>query len=151
MAKAALGEGLDYVRTRTRPRPESGLDSATEDPYVLLHVGRIESAIVAAEGALTAALAARSDAERVGTSAARDAASVAAGHAKVVAGDAALGVSQDVFRICGASATLEKYGLDRHRRNARTLRDSDDPMDYKLRFAGDYRLNGTPPPISPYT
>ena len=53
-------------------------------------------------------------------------------------------------QISAASASLEKYGLDRHWRNARTLT-LHDPMDYKLRFAGDYVLNGTAPPISPYT
>ena len=84
------------------------------------------------------------------SSEARDEASIAAGHAKVVTGEVALDIGQGIFRICGASATLEKYGLDRHWRNARTLT-LHDPMDYKLRFAGDYTLNGRSPPISAYT
>ena len=65
------------------------------------------------------------------SSQARDAASIAAGHAKVVTGEAALDIGQGIFRICGASATLEKYGLDRHWRNARTLT-LHDPMDQIL-------------------
>lgn len=150
MAKGALRDGFDFVRTRARPRPESGVETATEDPYVLMRAGELETQLAAAEGALALALSARAEAERAGTAEARDAASVAAGHAKVVTGDAALEISEGIFRICGASATLEKYGLDRHWRNARTLT-LHDPMDYKLRFAGDYALNGTPPPISAYT
>lgn len=150
MAKGALRDGLEFVRTRARARPESGVDEAREDPYVLLRAGELEAKLAAAEGALALALDARADADRIGTAEARNAASIAAGHAKVVSGDAALDISAGIFRICGASATLEKYGLDRHWRNARTLT-LHDPMDYKLRFAGDYALNGTAPPISPYT
>ncbi len=121
MAKGALRDGFEFVRTRARPRPESGVETATEDPYVLMRAGELEAKLAAAEGALVLALDARAEAEKAGTAAARDAASIAAGHAKVVAGDAALDISSGIFRICGASATLEKYGLDRHWRNARTL------------------------------
>ncbi len=150
MARGALRDGLEFARTRARARPESGVDSAREDPYVMLRAGELEAKLVAAEGALQLALDARVAAEEAGSAEARDAASIAAGHAKVVTGDAALDISEGIFRICGASASLEKYALDRHWRNARTLT-LHDPMDYKMRFAGDYMLNGTPPPISPYT
>ena len=148
MAKGALRDGFEFVSKRARP--ESGLENACEDPYVLLRAGELEAKLAAAEGALALALDARTAAEAAATAEARNAASIAAGHAKVVSGDTALDVSEGIFRICGASATLEKYGLDRHWRNARTLT-LHDPMDYKLRFAGDFVLNDTAPPISPYT
>jgi len=150
MAKGALRDGFEFACTRARPRPESGVETATEDPYVLMRAGELESKLAGAEGALILALDARAAAEVAMSSQARDAASIAAGHAKVVTGEAALDIGQGIFRICGASATLEKYGLDRHWRNARTLT-LHDPMDYKMRFAGDYTLNGTSPPISAYT
>jgi len=150
MAKGALRDGFEFVRTRARARPESGVESAREDPYVLLRAGELESKLAAAEGALVLALDARAAAEAAATAEARNAASIAAGHAKVTTGRAALDISEGIFQICGASATLEKYGLDRHWRNARTLT-LHDPMDYKLRFAGDFVLNDTAPPISPYT
>ena len=150
MAKGALRDGFEFVRTRARVRSESSADEAREDPYVMMRAGELESTLAAAEGALALAVEARADAERAGTIEARNAASIAAGHAKVVTGQAALDISEGIFRICGASASLEKYGLDRHWRNARTLT-LHDPMDYKLRFAGDFVLNGTAPPISPYT
>ena len=150
MAKGALRDGFEFVRTRARARPESGVEAAREDPYVMLRAGELEARLAAAEGALSLALEARALADETGTAEARNEASIAAGHAKVISGEAALAISEGIFRICGASATLEKYGLDRHWRNARTLT-LHDPMDYKLRFAGDFVLNGTAPPISPYT
>ena len=81
---------------------------------------------------------------------ARDRASVAAAQAKLVTGQAALDVSEQLFQVCGTGAVLERYGYDRHWRNARTLT-LHDPMAHKARLVGDYVLNGRSPPISVYT
>ena len=106
MAKGALRDGFEFVRTRARR--EIGVeceDEAREDPYVMMRAGELESMLAAAEGALALAVDARADAERAGTIEARNAASIAAGHAKVVTGQAALDISEGIFRICGASAS----------------------------------------------
>jgi hypothetical protein len=51
--------------------------------------------------------------------------------------------------VCGAGSVLEKYGFDRHWRNARTL-SLHNPLDFKLLHAGDYLLNDTLPPVDSY-
>jgi alkylation response protein AidB-like acyl-CoA dehydrogenase len=54
-----------------------------------------------------------------------------------------------LFKVCGAGSVLEKYGFDRHWRNARTL-SLHDPLDFKSMHAGDYLLNHRLPPVDSY-
>ena len=49
-----------------------------------------------------------------------------------------------LFEVGGASATAERFRLDRHWRNARTLA-SHNPVIYRDRVVGQYFLNGTSP------
>jgi hypothetical protein len=44
---------------------------------------------------------------------------------------------------------LQKYGFDRHWRNARTL-SLHNPLDFKSMHAGDYLVNGNLPPVDSY-
>jgi alkylation response protein AidB-like acyl-CoA dehydrogenase len=74
-------------------------------------------------------------------------ASIAVAEAKAAANDASMQVSEMMFRVAGASATLRKYGLDRHWRNART-HTTHDPVAYKYRAIGQFMLNDTLPPVS---
>jgi alkylation response protein AidB-like acyl-CoA dehydrogenase len=74
-------------------------------------------------------------------------ASIAVAEAKAAANDASLRVSEMLFRVAGASATLRKYGLDRHWRNART-HTTHDPVAYKYRAIGRFMLSDTLPPIN---
>jgi alkylation response protein AidB-like acyl-CoA dehydrogenase len=54
-----------------------------------------------------------------------------------------------MFEVGGASAVTERFRLDRHWRNARTLA-SHNPVIYRDRIVGDHVLNGTSP-SSAYT
>jgi alkylation response protein AidB-like acyl-CoA dehydrogenase len=55
-----------------------------------------------------------------------------------------LGLVTQLFEAGGASAVTERFRLDRHWRNARTLA-SHNPVIYCDRIVGDYVLNGTSP------
>jgi alkylation response protein AidB-like acyl-CoA dehydrogenase len=55
-----------------------------------------------------------------------------------------LGLVTQLFEAGGASAVTERFRLDRHWRNARTLA-SHNPVIYRDRIVGDYVLNGTSP------
>ena len=57
---------------------------------------------------------------------------------------AVLDVCTRIFDTLGASATSAALQLDRHWRNARTLA-THDPAAFKVRMAGDWLVNGTPP------
>jgi alkylation response protein AidB-like acyl-CoA dehydrogenase len=50
-----------------------------------------------------------------------------------------------LFDLAGAGATLAKYNLDRHWRNART-HTLHDPVRWKYHAIGNYALNGIKPP-----
>ena len=68
----------------------------------------------------------------------------AAYRAQAVVPEAVLEVCTRIFDTLGASATSATLRLDRHWRNARTLA-THDPAAFKVRMAGDWLVNGTPP------
>ena len=77
-------------------------------------------------------------------------ASVHVSEAKALATEVSLEVSERIFQICGAGATVAKYGMDRFWRDARTLT-LHDPVDYKYRLVGEWVLNGIDPEVTSYT
>lgn len=150
IARAALREGCAFVRERARAWPHSGVERAVDDPYVLHHVGRMQTLVSSAEQMLRWACEAIDEAEFSPSGQARAIASVRVSEAKSVATEVSLEVSERIFQVCGAGAAIEKYDLDRFWRDARTLT-LHDPVDYKYRLVGEWVLNGTPPPVTSYT
>lgn len=74
-------------------------------------------------------------------------ASLAVAVAKTTTTSASLSVSQWLFDIGGASATLRTRNLDRHWRNART-HTTHDPVAWKYQALGNYFINGELPPLT---
>lgn len=141
IAEAALADAIAFVRQYARPWIDSGLEHATQDPYIIQDVGRLQIDVHAARevlleaGRTLDAIAARPlDAE------ASARASVAVAEAKVLTTEIALEASQKLFELAGSSATRAKHNLDRHWRNARahTLHD---PVRWKTHLIGNYHLN----------
>ncbi|WP_410014269.1 acyl-CoA dehydrogenase family protein [Sodalis sp. RH24] len=151
IALAALEDAADYGRNRARPVSDAGVDRAGDDPYVQQAVGEMsvlahgaEAMVGRAAGVLEQAMALfwrGADAER-----ALGEASVAVAEAKVAAEQAALRVSEMLYRVGGAGATIQPLNLDRHWRNART-HTTHDPIAYKTKIIGDFVLNDRLPPI----
>lgn len=71
------------------------------------------------------------------------------GQAREAAAEAAMFAGSTLFKVCGAGSVLEKYGFDRHWRNARTL-SLHNPLDFKSMHAGDFLLNDRLPPVDSY-
>ncbi|HEX3953599.1 MAG TPA: acyl-CoA dehydrogenase family protein [Stellaceae bacterium] len=156
IALAGLDDAAEYARTQARPVPESGVSRQADDPYVLHAIGEMSVIAHAAEAmvrrgaAILDAAAAqfladpepRAELDRLLAEA-----SIAVAEAKAAATAAALKLGTMVFAVGGASATLRRHGLDRHWRNART-HTTHDPVDYKYRAIGEYRLNDRFPPIT---
>jgi alkylation response protein AidB-like acyl-CoA dehydrogenase len=143
-AQGALDEAKDYVRSTTRPWGTSGVNSATEDPYILAQLGDsvadLSASIALADHAgevLQAAI------ER-GTSLTEDVRTQAAAvvyAAKVHATRVSLEVTSGLFELTGARSTANRYGFDRFWRNVRT-HTLHDPVVYKAREVGNFALNG---------
>jgi alkylation response protein AidB-like acyl-CoA dehydrogenase len=149
IGQAAVAEAAAFVRQRSRNLANPEYPSPKDDPLVQEVIGRITGASFAADATTLAAVAAVDEvyqAEVAGHAAAElldqaDAA-VYAAQGQVIA--LVLGLVNELFEVGGASAVTERFGLDRHWRNARTLA-SHNPVMYRDRIVGDRVLNGTSP------
>jgi alkylation response protein AidB-like acyl-CoA dehydrogenase len=150
IARNALSDTIQYVRNKARPWAHSTVERASEDPYVLVHVGEMQTLVTAAAAIqnraidyLDAALAAPSRESRAR-------AAVAISEANAFATNTGLKVCEMLFQVCGSSSTLKKYNYSRHWRNVRTLT-LHDPVDYKFKLIGEYYLLDKNPPVFVYT
>ncbi len=151
-AEGALDEALEWTRQNARPWESSGVEQATDDPYILETVGYLAADVKA--GALIAdhanlVLQQAIDTGDALTADERGEAAVTVYEAKLVTTRIALEVTSKLFEIQGARATTTKYGFDRYWRNVRT-HTVHDPVAYKAREVGDWRLNGNAPEFSLY-
>lgn len=145
IARAALHDAAEFVRTRARPWYEAEVAHADEDPLTVQRFGELDVDLIAAEAVLDRARRAVDEvyAEPGEDAAARASLDVAA--AKVLAERASVGLGSAVFEVCGTRAVLPDVGLDRHWRNART-HTLHDPVRWKFQHLGRHVLTGQVPP-----
>jgi alkylation response protein AidB-like acyl-CoA dehydrogenase len=149
IGRAAVAEAATFVRQRGRNLANPEYPSPKDDPLVQQVIGRITGASFAADATTLAAVDVVEEAyqaQEAGQATAEvfDRADVAvyAAQGQVIA--LVLGLVTDLFEVGGASAVTERFRLDRHWRNARTLA-SHNPVIYRDRIIGDQVLNGTSP------
>ena len=145
IARGALADAIAYVRTRSRPWKDAGIEHAWEDPYTIAQIGEMQIRVSASDALLARAGKFVDVAIAEGTVETVAAASVAVAESKAASTEAALFVSNKLIELAGSRATLRENGLDRHWRNART-HSVHDPVRWKFRVIGDYWLNGINPP-----
>ncbi|WP_049158283.1 acyl-CoA dehydrogenase family protein [Micrococcus luteus] len=153
IGRAALTEGTQLLRKRRRTFNTGTAALPKDDPQLLEIMGQLAGRQAAAElmvrevGRLLDEVedgadgAGPAEADVVAASAE---AMAAAYRAQAVVPEAVLEVCTRIFDTLGASATSATLRLDRHWRNARTLA-THDPAAFKVRMAGDWLVNGTPP------
>ena len=153
IAEGAFEEARRYTLEQSKPWFASGVQRAADDPYVQqrygdlwLYVRSAQAVVDAAVSKLQAALA-RGEAL---TAQERGEVAVAGAEAKVLAHRAGLEVSTQLFELTGARSTSARFGLDRFWRNAR-VHTLHDPVDYKLRDLGRFRLEGRLPDPTSYS
>ncbi|TDD56126.1 SfnB family sulfur acquisition oxidoreductase [Saccharopolyspora elongata] len=145
IAGGALADAAEFVRTRSRPWGEAGVERAAEDPLTIQRFGELAVRLRAAEALLEKAGAAL-DAARADLDADSAAeASIAVATAKVFADGVAVELSSALFEVSGTRSSLAETNLHRHWRNART-HTLHDPVRWKVQHIGRYVLNGTRPP-----
>ena len=145
IAHAAVNDAIAFVRQRSRPWIDSGVERASDDPLTINLLGDLKIRLHAADallekaartlGTLTAPLTYEHMAQ----------ASIVVAEAKVLTTEIALSASEKLFELAGSQATLAEHGLDRHWRNAR-VHTLHDPVRWKYFAIGNYYLNDTPPP-----
>ncbi|MFF3501635.1 SfnB family sulfur acquisition oxidoreductase [Streptomyces sp. NPDC003247] len=145
IAAGALAEAAEFVRTKSRPWFESGVETAAEDPLLIQQFGELALRVRASEALLREAARAvdAAGADLTDDSAAE--ASVAVAAAKVEAGRAAVEVAGALFEVSGTRSALNSANLHRHWRDART-HTLHDPSRWKIQHIGRYALDGTRPP-----
>ncbi len=145
IAGGALVEAAEFVRTKSRPWFEAGVDSATEDPLLVQRFGELAVQVRASE-ALLGAAARQVDAARADlTDDSAAEASIAVAAAKAHAAATAVEVAGALFEVAGTRAALDSLNLHRHWRDART-HTLHDPARWKIQHIGRHVLTGTRPP-----
>jgi len=145
IAAGALAEAAEFVRTKSRPWFESGVETAAEDPLLIQRFGELALQTRASEALLREAARAVDAARNDLTDGTVAEASVAVAAAKVQAAQAAVEVASALFEVSGTRAALNSLNLHRHWRDART-HTLHDPARWKIQHIGRYVLNGTRPP-----
>ncbi|MCD5982868.1 SfnB family sulfur acquisition oxidoreductase [Pseudomonas sp. CDFA 610] len=146
IARVAFEDALTFVRTRTRPWIDSGIEKAVDDPLTLHSFGRLSIRLHAAEALLERAgeyldiAQADSNADTVA------AASIAVAEARAISTEISLAAGSTLFELAGSQSTLAEQGLDRHWRNAR-VHTLHGPVRWKFHAIGNYYLNDTHPPL----
>ncbi|MFL9874375.1 SfnB family sulfur acquisition oxidoreductase [Paraburkholderia megapolitana] len=145
IARAAFADARRFVRERSRPWVDSGVERASDDPLTLELFGKLALQLDAADALLERAgrsvdVAAEQSDERTVA-----AASIAVAKARAATTEIALQASTRLLELAGTQATLREHNLGRHWRNART-HTLHDPVRWKYIAVGNYYLNDTLPP-----
>jgi len=146
IARAAYEDALHFVRTRTRPWIDSGIEKAVDDPLSLKTIGHLAIRLHAAEALLERAGEYLDRAQAQSTADSVAAASIAVAEARAISTEISLAAGSTLFELAGSQATLAEHGLDRHWRNAR-VHTLHDPVRWKYHAIGNYYLNDEKPPL----
>jgi alkylation response protein AidB-like acyl-CoA dehydrogenase len=145
IARAAINETIEFVKTRSRPWIDAKVETASEDPLTIYQVGELNYLLHAAEALMERAALKVDRAAVTLDEPTVTAAALAVAEAKIGATDIAMLATNRLFELAGTQSTLEKYQLDRHWRNAR-VHTLHDPVRWKYHAIGNYYLNGVTPP-----
>lgn len=145
IARGALTEAATFVREKSRPYPDAGVQRAADDPLIVHRFGTFEVGVRAAEALLAEAARAVEAAELDLTATSAGAASLAVAAARASSTAAAVEVSNGLFEVAGTRSALDGLNLHRHWRNART-HTLHDPAAWKVQHLGRYAVDGTLPP-----
>ncbi|HDS1737080.1 MULTISPECIES: SfnB family sulfur acquisition oxidoreductase [Pseudomonas] len=145
IARAAFEDALHFVRSRSRPWVDSGLDKASDDPLTLKSFGQLSIRLHAAEALLERAGEYLDRARADSTADNVAAASIAVAEARAISTEISLAAGTTLFELAGSQATLAEHNLDRHWRNAR-VHTLHDPVRWKYHAIGNYYLNEVNPP-----
>jgi len=145
IARAAIQEAVQFVRTRSRPWVDANVETASADPLTIYQIGELHYQLHAAEALMERAAGKVDQAAVASDEPTVTAAALAVAEAKIAATDISILATNKLFELAGTQSTLEKYHLDRHWRNAR-VHTLHDPVRWKYYAIGNFYLNEIPPP-----
>lgn len=141
IAEAAFQDLITYVK-KARPIADANVAEATQEPYLIQEVGRLDVLLEASILLLEEASDVLDRLEKTKTLKDIEAAeaSIAVAEAKIYAHRAALTISEKLIELSGSRSSLAKHNLDQHWRNAR-VHTLHDPVRWKYHALGNYYLN----------
>jgi SfnB family sulfur acquisition oxidoreductase len=145
IARAAIDDTIDFVRTRSRPWIDSGQEHAHDDFFTIYAIGDLKTRLHAAEELLDRAGRAIDTILVDPTEKAVGEVAVQVAEAKVLTTEIAILAANKLHELGGTRSTLGEFNLDRHWRNART-HTLHDPVRWKYFHVGNALLNGIYPP-----
>jgi SfnB family sulfur acquisition oxidoreductase len=140
IAQAALKETARFLRTAA-----PGEASKSEDPLTIYEFGELQCRLHAAEALMARAADAIDETNASQGHESVSPAAVAVAEAKIASTEVAISATNKLFELVGPESLREKYGLDRHWRNAR-VHTLHDPVRWKYYAVGNFYLNGVDPP-----
>ncbi|QXZ08590.1 acyl-CoA dehydrogenase family protein [Comamonas sp. Y33R10-2] len=152
VAQGARNQARDYAIAHVKPWQGSGIENATDDPYLLRRMGEMQAQISGAALMADHAASLLQNAWQQGeslTAAGRAEVAVAVFEAKVMAHRCTLFATQEMFDVVGSRGTHADLGFDRFWRNVRT-HTLHDPLDYKLQTLGRWAVHGEEPSAHNY-
>lgn len=151
IGRAVARDGAQAVAARNRVYSHGNGGAVRQDAQILQVIGEItslafavEATVIRATHSLQSAYVAHVSNDEAQIAAANVLAEAEAGQAQVIASELVTRAATELFNALGASDTRVSKALDRHWRNARTL-SSHNPVVYKARDIGDWKVNGTAP------
>ena len=151
IGRAVARDGAKAVAARNRIYSHSNGTASRDDAQVLQVIGEItslafavEATVIRAAHSLQSAYEAHLSSDEAQLLAVNALAEAEAGQAQVIASELVPRAATELFNALGASDTRISKALDRHWRNARTV-SSHNPVIYKARDIGNWKVNGTPP------
>jgi len=153
IAEGAFESARRYTLEQGRPWFAAGVARAADDPLLQQRYGDLWLKVRAAQLAAAAAVEGLQQALDRGEALSaqqRGEVAIAGAEAKVLAHRAAIEIGSQLFELTGARSTAGRFGFDRFWRNAR-VHTLHDPVDYKLRDLGRYRLEARIPDPTAYS
>lgn len=151
IGRAVARDGAQAVAARNRVYSHGNGGAVRQDAQILQVIGEItslafavEATVLRATHSLQSAYVAHVSSDEAQIAAANVLAEAEAGQAQVIASEWVTRAATELFNALGASDTRISKALDRHWRNARTV-SSHNPVVYKARDIGDWKVNGTAP------
>ncbi|UQY34814.1 SfnB family sulfur acquisition oxidoreductase [Pseudomonas fulva] len=145
IARGAYEDLLHFVRHKSRPWIDAGIDKASDDPLTQQDIGKLRVRLAASEALLERAGQFVDRAQAAPNADSVAAASIAVAEARAISTQTSLLLGSKLLELAGSRATLAEHGLDRHWRNART-HTLHDPVRWKYHAIGDFYLNDRLPP-----
>ncbi|MGI4791221.1 MAG: SfnB family sulfur acquisition oxidoreductase [Janthinobacterium lividum] len=141
IARAAVSDTIVFISTLSRPSGDANVERAGDDPFTIVQVGDLEYRLHSAEALMDRAGQFIDEASHSPTDATVAAATIAVAEAKIASTEISILATNKLFELSGTRSTLQKYGLDRHWRNART-HTLHDAVRWKNHQIGNYYVNG---------